>query len=388
MSFSLSVNDSVKGRSTVIVPCSCGCGTPIQRQKSALNPSGRHYVSRRHAGDHQAQVYLQDMCGPLLGLALEYLNGFAKSHYKDLRTVRCSICPFFLFMNETGITDLERITPKTITEYLQWADEFEHTNAAHDITYLNGFFDWACRHGHRSAKSPVISSFHGKRRPHYQPRPYSAEEMDFIWRLASERGNTRIRAALAIGQESGPRIGEICNLRVSDVDLDGLWLFIRLPNKTNTERWAKFTDRAAKYIAAWLSDRDSSCGHDFLFYNTLLDPMRPESLHAEFCRTFCKSHGGRVIHEEGLEWWSTHRLRHTMASNLASGGASITTIMGAGGWKSPSPMLGYTKIDMDLARRGYDEAMARAYERQQKRVRPQTMSLEQFLAAHGDDIRP
>lgn len=40
------------------------------------------------------------MCGPLIGLALEYLNGFAKQHYKTLSRVRASIGPFLLFLNE------------------------------------------------------------------------------------------------------------------------------------------------------------------------------------------------------------------------------------------------------------------------------------------------
>src|SRR6202044_1224569 len=102
--------------------------------------------------------------------------------------------------------------PKTITEFISWSDEVEYKNAAHNISVLSGFFKWANRHGYRSSASPVVPKFHGKKRPHYLPRPYTAEEMDFIWRLARERGSSRVRAMLAIGEEAGIRLGEICRL--------------------------------------------------------------------------------------------------------------------------------------------------------------------------------
>jgi integrase/recombinase XerC len=179
--------------------------------------------------------------------------------------------------------------------------------------------------------------------------------MDFIWRLADERGNSRIRAVLAIGEEAGLRLGEICRLREKDVDLEGRRLFVRLPNKTDCERWALFSDKTAQSLQEWISERDKYCGHELLFHNSLGGPLFPETLHRECCRTFSRTYGGKEINSVGLDAWSTHRLRHTMASNLASGGASIPTIMGAGGWRSVSSMMVYTKSDEAKARRGYDD---------------------------------
>src|ERR1700731_3086267 len=50
--------------------------------------------------------------------------------------------------------------------------------------------------------------------------------------------------------------------------------------------------------------------------------------------------GGRIVNETGLETFSIHRLRHTLASNLASGGADVTTMMTCLGWVSPSSIDG------------------------------------------------
>jgi integrase len=304
-------------------------------------------------------------------MVTEYLDGFASYHYKNLGTIRASVCPFILFLNERGIADLERVTPKTITDFIEWSDDVDYKNAAHNISVLSGFFKWANLHGYRSSSCPVFPRFHGKKRPQYLPRPYSAEEMAFIWKLAAERGNSRVRAVVAIGEEAGLRLGEICRLRQAHVDLEGRRLFVGLPNKT------------ARYITEWLSERAEDCGHDFLFHNSIGGRPLPETMHRDLCRTFCKMFAGEIIHAEGLDEWSTHRLRHTMASNLASGGASLSTIMGAGGWESVSSMLVYTKNDEANARRGYDEAMRRLNERANIPTTRLVLSPEEFLERYG-----
>ena len=46
-----------------------------------------------------------------------------------------------------------------------------------------------------------------------------------------------------------------------------------------------------------------------------------------------------------------------MASNLASGGADVNTIMKCGGWTTYEAMVGYTRVNDSLARHSYDSAM-------------------------------
>jgi integrase/recombinase XerC len=368
-----------------ILVCSCGCGEKFQRRKSDVRLGGANYASVKHAGAHRTRIYLEDMCGRFLPIITEYLEGFASHRYKNLGTIRASVCPLILFLNERGIADLERVTAKTITEFISWSEEVDYKNASHNISVLTGFFKWANLYGYRNSVCPVIPKFHGKRRPHYMPRPYSAEAMDFIWRLAEERGNVRVRAVLAIGEEAGLRLGEICRLREEDLDLEGRRLFVRLPNKTDCERWALFSNKTARYITEWLRERAEDCRHNLLFHNSLGGQLLPETMHREFCRTFCKMYAGETIHSEGLDEWSTHRLRHTMASNLASGGASVSTIMGSGGWRSVSSMLVYTKNDAGNARQGYDEAMRRLNERAKSAPSKQILSPEEFLTQYGED---
>jgi site-specific recombinase XerD len=115
-------------------------------------------------------------------------------------------------------------------------------------------------------------------------------------------------------------------------------------------------------------ERDPSCGHDYLLYNTWKNPFRVESLADQFKRVLCKTLYGKVTNEIGFDNWSTHRLRHTMATNLVTAGADAATVMAAGGWASLGAMAKYARVDPEVARRGYDEAMTRASV--QKRLAP------------------
>ena len=69
-----------------------------------------------------------------------------------------------------------------------------------------------------------------------------------------------------------------------------------------------------------------------------------------------------------------------MASRLAKGGATASTIMQTGGWKTYSAMEGYTQVDEEDARRGYTEAMARFAQLSEGTPQTMTLTFEQYLA--------
>jgi integrase/recombinase XerC len=363
----------------VLLTCACGCGQEFTRARKEVNLNGLNFLSREHHHAYRTRTYLEEMCGPYLGLVTEYLDGTARLRYRNISDVRTAICPLFLYLSEHGVASIEDVKPKTITQYLTWANEVGYRNAAHDISCLSVFFSWTITEGHRKGGNPVITKMHGHRRKHRLPRPYTPEEMDYIWSLLLQRGNARLRAVTAIGEEAGLRIGEICRLKVTDVDLVQQRLFVGLPNETSRERNALFSDKARTYIAEWLEARDPECGHSYLFHNSLGDPLKVETLHREFGRTLCTIYCGRVVNEAGLEKWSTHRLRHTMASNLVSSGAEVATVMQAGGWRNYESMTGYASVDVARARKGYDEAMQRAREQKQSPTRMTILTPEELL---------
>jgi integrase len=305
-----------------------------------------------------------------LPLVSEYRDGFAKIHYRDWKGVQSALVCFCEFLIEEGISSMEQVTPKTITRLLAWAAENDRPAAKWNITYISTFMKWLLIEGRREAANPVIPGLHYRPDSFHEPRPYEEDQMRFIWKLQEERGTPLTCAVTALGEESGIRIGEMTRIRVQDVDMVKQRVFIVLPNKTSRERYAFFSEKTMKYLKEWLAVRRPDCGHDLLFHNTLGGPCTVDSIHDAMCSVLVKQPRSRVnVHEEGMDSWSTHRLRHTMASRLTSNGADASTVMAAGGWVTAHAMTGYARVNDTAARRGYDAAMERVREDKQPTLR-------------------
>jgi integrase/recombinase XerC len=359
-----------------LLTCGC-CGQEFRGSVERKPKDGLYFLNSRHYGDYIHEKYLTENCGGFRSVADEYLEGFATLHYRVLGNPSKALAIFFLFLTKEGVTSLEAVTPRTVTQYLSWGQKTGR-NVVWAIPFLSTFFKWAIFEGHRKAANPIIPMLHNSHGTWGMPRPLEDTEVDFMWQLLDERGNSRLRLAAAIALESGLRVGEIGRLRLPDVDLKKQSFFVMLPNKGNRERTAFFSDLTVRFYHEWLAERDPECTHNNLLHNTRGNPCTTPTLIQEFHRVLCKIHKGKKVHETGFDSWSTHKLRHTMASNLVSAGADAATIMAAGGWKSYQAMLGYSRVDVDVARRGYDEATKRAKD---KKATPskKTLSLSEFL---------
>jgi site-specific recombinase XerD len=368
---------SAKGN--LVLKCSCGCGQDFLRPYKRKTLTGLVFASKEHMSAHLIDKYLAEHCGSFRKVVDEYLNGFAAYHYRDPKSVRSSIARFFMFLNNQNIVSIDNVTPKTITEFVVWAKKPNRGLSTHTVSSISTFFKWMIAEGRWKAGNPVVGLIHNEKRKQKMPRPYQEGELDFIHQLLRERGNSRLRLAAAIALEAGLRIGEICRLHIKDVDMVQRRLFVGLPTKTSRERWAPFHHLTSQCCDAWMQERDPDCRHDYLLHNNQGDPMSPDSLAEEFKRVLCTTYRGKKNHDTGLASWSTHRLRHTFATNLVSGGADAATVMAAGGWVTADSMFGYAQVDPALACRGYNEAMRRASEQKEAGPRTRTLTPAEFL---------
>jgi integrase/recombinase XerC len=362
-----------------LLTCGCGCGQEFLGRAERKPTNGLYFLSLKHYGTYQKEQYLVSSSGPLLPIVREFLEGFAALHYGEHYTLRKSIGPFFEYLKIEGITSVEDVTPKTITAYLAWGKKTDRRSVAKSPSFISTFFKWAIASGYRKYGNPVVPLIHRPRNQRRMPRPLEVKQLEFMWRLLHERGNARLRLAAAIAEEAGLRLGEICRLRLQDIDLTRQRLFIRLPNKGKQERYAFFSEKTKLYYDEWMAERDLRSKHDRILHNVRLDPCTVQSLGKEFSRVLCKTYLGKPRNEEGWEKWSTHALRHTMASNLVSAGADAATVMAAGGWKTYEAVCGYAHVDGEVARRGYEEAMKRVHQQKQQAPRKKALSLTDFL---------
>lgn len=268
----------------------------------------------------------------------------AHSSFND---TRCNLAAFFYFLRRKRIRSLDSVTPKVITRFLEDLQKTRKKSAGHVVGSIRLFFDWLIMESRRKTANPVVPKFHTQVQVTRLPRPYSSSEMQLIRSLVAESGDPVLQLAISIGEESGLRISEACNLRLPDVDNEKQQLFVRLPNKTNTERYAPFHNRTKAALTRWLESRPSA-GHDYLLTGTNDIPLRKNTLRLRLNRLLCGP--GK------LERFSYHRLRHTAASRVYPSMDPLG-VMKIFGWQSEKVMQGYTHVATEALRKSYARAM-------------------------------
>jgi integrase/recombinase XerC len=325
-----------------LVQCACGCGEYFQPWRTG---GDRHFKNREHAGHFRTEEALK-RCGTFLPIVREYLDGFARIHYADSSRgiALTSLVVFCEFLIEKQISTMDAVVPPTITEFLIWGRNNGRKQVAHSTSSLSTFFNWQIVEGRRVLGNPVVPSIHKIVRNTTESRPLSDDEVDHAWDLLGKRGDAMLRLAMAVGLESGLRISELSNIRLEDVDHVKQRIYVRLPTKTKKPRLVPFGERTRKYIDEWLDVRDRHCGHDHLFVNKFGGPATAQSLRLAFLKALTKLgknyyNNNTTVNADGFEEWSTHRLRHTMSTNLVNGGADASAVMAIGGWSTSGPCV-------------------------------------------------
>jgi site-specific recombinase XerD len=328
-------------------PVACTfCGKSFRRQHTQRSmpfcSMDHYYKWRRKQTD-------EEKSGAYAPVLQEYLEAVIPRFLAaaTFNQVRCNLSAFFHYLRLRRIRSLNTVTPKTISGFLTELQTRRIKSAGRVTGNVRLFFDWLIFTGKRRLPNPVIPKFHTSVTITRLPRPYESNEMEDIRTLAEQSGDLRLCLAIAIGEESGLRISEICNLRLQDIDLEKYRLFVRLPNKTNRERFASFHTRTRTLMIRWLSER-ADVGHDFLFTGWRERPLRKHSLRILTNRALCGE--GKLIS------FSYHRLRHTAASKVYPAMDPLS-VMHTFGWESQKVMQNYTRLLPQTARESYARAM-------------------------------
>jgi site-specific recombinase XerD len=309
--------------------------------------------------------------GRFAALVAEFVEAIVPRHLSESarNQLRYDLAAFFSFLRSRRIRSLNKVGPQLISAFLVSLEATRPKSYAKASSSLAWFFDWLRMTGRRKAANPVVARFHSQRKSERLPRPYSAREMKVISSLVEASGDPQLKLALAIGSESGLRISEVCNLRLSDIELVQQQIFVRLPNKTRQERLVPFHVRTQVACGEWLRQRPE-VAHDFVFVDSRGNPMRKHTLRSRF---------NRLLTGPGkLASWSFHRLRHVAATALYPA-MDTTGVMKTLGWRSERVMQGYTRLSTEDLRDSYARAMAEAARREE---RPETRSesLENYFA--------
>lgn len=183
--------------------------------------------------------------------------------------------------------------------------------------------------------------------PAHLPTVLTVEEIERIEQsidLSHPQGHRNL-AIIETLYGSGLRVSELVNLKLSNINFD--LGYMRVEGKGSKQRLVPLSPLAVEKIRYWLIDRNEQTikphNEDFLFLN-----RRGAQLTRAMIFTIVK----QLAKEAGItKTISPHTFRHSFATHLLEGGASLRAIQQMLGHESIITTQIYTHLDMEFLRK-------------------------------------
>jgi site-specific recombinase XerD len=247
----------------------------------------------------------------------------------------------WLHADNPYLTDPVDVTTDDVNDFLAELSErgLSGVSRARKLAAIREFYRWLTNSG-AIERSPVDSI--DTPRCERKTRTYlTPEEYNRI--LAAAGANPRDFCILTLFIQTGIRISELCELRLSDIDLESATLSVRL-GKGMAARTIELEKKGIRATRSWLRVRPST-HYDHLFLNRDEEPLKEWGVR-DLLHKYCEQAGiSKRI--------SPHSLRHTFASYKAEAGVSPFQLQQ---WLGNSS-LDTTQIYVHLARKNAKKVM-------------------------------
>jgi site-specific recombinase XerD len=166
--------------------------------------------------------------------------------------------------------------------------------------------------------------------------------------LLSAIGNIRNRALILLLLRTGLRIGELLNVKVSDIVMPERKILIYLAEKNDQGRVVYFGSDADIALQEWLVIRNKQ--KEYLFYS----PSREKTTYAAARKIMVKA-----LEKAGLSHYgySLHSLRHTFATDMLNAGLRLEVLQQILGHQSIEITLRYARLSDTTRENEYFRAM-------------------------------
>ena len=275
---------------------------------------------------------------------------------------------FLSFAGRAGVTDPAAVEPLLLRRFLalQRTRGLAAASIARKGAALRALFRFLARRG-LVAEDPA-AGLGVPRGPRRLPVVLKARQVDRL--LAGPRPvdpiGLRDRAVLELLYATGIRVGELCGLRLGDVDLAADT--VRVLGKGAKQRVVPFGEPARAALLDYLAggrspmlpevprlaerEAEAPVDREALFFNRRRRPMTPRDVRGmlERYRVAAGAPAGT----------SPHTLRHSFATHLLEGGADLRAVQELLGHVALTTTQTYTHVSNERLRRVYEQAHPRA----------------------------
>ena len=284
----------------------------------------------------------------------KYLKNVKKYSINTLNSYLSDINIFISYLNQEKI-NYKNINCDIIRSYLKYLDvnKYKSSSINRILSSLNDYYSYL-------EKNKIIkyNYFKDINRPRKEKRLPNfinyTEYMNLINTVQKENNEyLKIRnlLLLEILFDTGLRVSEAVNIKISDIDLKNHSL--KVLGKGNKERIVYFGDYAVTYLEEYLALRKNikSKDNEYLFWNK--DYQRLTRRGAEY---LINNIAKKALLKQRI---TPHTLRHSFATEMLNNGCDIRSVQELLGHKSLSTTGIYTHVTNEVVRQEYLKAFKR-----------------------------
>ncbi len=249
-----------------------------------------------------------------------------------------------------GPADVDRIVLRRYLAFLG-TRRMAKRSIARKAAALRRYFAWLTRTGVLAADpSSRLTAPRGEGR---LPHVLKAEELETLLgdeAPAGEPADVRDRAVVELLYGSGLRVGELCGLRLRDVDLTRGQVLVW--GKGSKQRQLPMSESSVEAVGAWATTGrramvTTETPADALFVNRRGHRLTPRDVR-------------RILDRRAASPTHPHALRHTFATHLLDGGADLRAVQELLGHSDLATTQLYTHVSKERLRTVYDATHPRA----------------------------
>jgi len=271
---------------------------------------------------------------------LKHERGFADA---TLVNRERSLKPFFAWLVAQDVP-LSAVSPVVITKYFTGivAGRWKRTTVSFHVYSLRSFFCFATNRGWCAAG--IAESIDAPRVYTYENLPQGPTWEEVKKLVTSVNGTSpvqiRSRCAILLCSVYGLRVGEVCCLRLEDIDWAEERISVRRPKQRKAQTYP-LTTEVGNALLRYLKEVRPRCTQREVLV-TLRQPYRPVSVGAlsTMTRKLQKKLGLK------LKRYGSHVLRHACATHLLAQGLTLKEVGHHLGHMSVAATRIYAKVDL------------------------------------------
>ena len=294
-------------------------------ENKELNDYLDYLKYQKNYSDYTIENYKHDIIEYLEYLSSESLE-FKSIEYSDIR--------FFLM-------------------YLKDTKKDDNTSINRKLSSLRGFYKYLANE--KIVKSNVFSLVNGPKKSRKLPRYFEYNELEELFNVPDTRTPLGQRDSLILEMlyATGVRVGELVNIKVSDIDLGRRNIIIL--GKGNKERFVTYGEYCEDILKTYLNNGRvilNIKSSDYLFLNNNGGQLTDRGVRFILDKLIHKTSINKNI--------SPHMIRHSFATHLLNEGCDLLTVQKLLGHESIKATQIYTHVTTDRLKEVYFNSFPRA----------------------------